>query len=125
MKITVFIPTDSDFNYEECKRLFEENQCLIEDFCSFDEVIKQTFFYSFFVNGVHIGCIYYYELDGKLYVNAVAYRKTHLINMECFKKSLIWWNCDIYARTHHKTAIYTILKCGFKKIGENLYIYKK
>ena len=125
MKITVFIPTDSDFNYEECKRLFEENQCLIEDFCSFDEVIKQTFFYSFFVNGVHIGCIYYYELDGKLYVNAVAYRKTHLINMECFKKSLTWWNCDIYARTHHKTAIYTILKCGFKKVGKHLYKYER
>ena len=125
MKITVFIPTDSDFNYEECKRLFEENQCLIEDFSNFDEVIKQTFFYSFFINRKHIGCIYYYEIDGKLYVNAVAYRKTHLINMECFKKSLTWWNCDIYARTHHKTAIYTILKCGFKKIGENLYIYRK
>ena len=67
----------------------------------------------------------YYEIDNKLYVNAVAYRKTHLINMGCFKTSLTWWNCDIYARTHHKTAIYTILKCGFKKIGENLYIYKR
>ena len=65
------------------------------------------------------------EIDNKLYVNAVAYRKTHLINMGCFKTSLTWWNCDIYARTHHKTAIYTILKCGFKKIGENLYIYKR
>ena len=123
MKITVFIPTDSDFNYEECKRLFEENQCLIEDFSSFDEVIKQTFFYSFFVNGVHIGCIYYYDIDGKLYVNAVAYRKTHLINMECFKKSLTWWNCDIYARTHHKTAIYTIFTLVIMYLHEIITFY--
>ncbi len=155
----ILIPSNPNFNYAECKKLFYDNQKLLEDFNNFDDVIKQTFFYSFFgttcvdkgtassiyiqacdnnyrsrlkdnlpeklVEKKHIGCIYYYELDGKLYVNAVAYRKTHLINMECFKKSLTWWNCDIYARTHHKTAIYTILKCGFKKVGENLYIYRK
>ncbi len=125
MNIKVFIPTDTNFNYSECKKLFEDNQQLIEDFSSFDEVINQTFFYSFIVDNQFIGCIYYYEIDNKLYVNAVAYRKTHLINIECFKKSLTWWNCDIYARTHHKTAIYTILKCGFKKIGKNLYKYRR
>jgi hypothetical protein len=121
----VLIPANPDFNYEECKILFEKNQYLIEDFEKFDDVIKNTFFYSFFEGGKHIGCIYYYELDNKLYVNVVAYRKTHLINIECFKESLTWWNCDIYARTHHKTAIYGILKCGFKKIGENLYRYRR
>lgn len=125
MNITVFIPTDSKFNYSECKKLFEDNQHLIEDFSNFDEVINQTFFYSFIVDNQFIGCIYYYEINDKLYVNAVAYRKTHLINMECFKKSLTWWNCDIYARTHHKTAIYTILKCGFKKIKSNLYKFTR
>ena len=121
----VLIPTDADFNYQECKKLFEDNQHLIEDYEKFDDVICNTFFYSFLENGKHIGCIYYYEIDDKLYVNAVAYRKTHLLNMECFKTSLSWWNCDIYARTHHKTAIYTILKCGFRKIAENLYIYER
>ncbi len=125
MNINVFIPTDTNFNYSECKKLFEANQQLIDDFSSFDEVINQTFFYSFIVDNQFIGCIYYYEIDNKLYVNAVAYRKTHLINIECFKKSLTWWNCDIYARTHHKTAIYTILKCGFKKTGKNLYKYRR
>lgn len=125
MNITVFIPTDSNFNYSECKKLFEDNQHLIEDFSNFDEVINQTFFYSFIVDNQFIGCIYYYEINDKLYVNAVAYRKTHLINIECFKKSLTWWNCDIYARTHHKTAIYTILKCGFKKIKSNLYKFTR
>ena len=121
----VLIPTDKNFNYEQCKKLFEDNQHLIEDYEKFDDVISHTFFYSFLVHGKHIGCIYYYEIDNKLYVNAVAYRKTHLINMECFKKSLSWWNCDVYARTHHKTAIYTILKCGFKKVANNLYKYER
>ena len=121
----ILIPKNPTFNYEQCKKLFEDNQHLIEDYEKFDDVIKNTFFYSFFVGGKHIGCIYYYEIDDKLYVNAVAYRKTHLINIEYFKTSLTWWNCDIYARTHHKTAIYTILKCGFRKVAENLYIYER
>ena len=121
----VLIPSDKDFNYIQCKKLFEDNQILLEDDEKFDDVIKNTFFYSFFVKNRHIGCIYYYEQDHKLYVNAVAYRGTHLINIECFKTSLSWWNCDIYARTHHKTAIYTILKCGFHRIAENLYKFER
>jgi len=121
----VLIPSDKNFNYLQCKKLYEDNQDLIEDYEKFDDVIKNTFFYSFLVGGKHIGCIYYYEIDDKLYVNAVAYRGTHLINIECFKKSLTWWNCDIYARSHNKPAIYGLLKSGFKKIGENLYIYER
>lgn len=123
--IQILIPSNRAFNYQECKKLFEDNQDLLEDFYNFDTVIKNTFFYSFCENGKHLGCIYYYEIDDKLFVNAVAYRKTHLTNIECFKKSLTWWNCDVYARTHHKTAIYAILKCGFKKIGKNLYKYRR
>lgn len=121
----VLIPPDKNFNYHQCKKLYEDNQHLIEDYEKFDDVIKNTFFYSFIVNGRHIGCIYYYERDSKLFVNVVAYRKTHLINLECFKESLTWWNCDIYAITHHKTAIYGILKCGFVKVDENLYKYER
>ena len=40
------------------------------------------------VDDKHIGCIYYYEIDNKLYVNAVAYRGTHLIND---KSGSNWW----------------------------------
>lgn len=114
----ILIPSNPNFNYNQCKKLFEANQDLIEDYENFDDVIKNTFFYSFMVNDRHIGCIYYYERDNRLYVNAFANRHTHLINLECFKMSLTWWNCDIYARTHHKTAIYAILKCYFIKIDE-------
>ena len=61
----IVIPTSFNFNYEECKKLFYDNQNLLEDFGDFDDIIKQTFFYSFFVNGVHIGCIYYYEITSQ------------------------------------------------------------
>ena len=121
----VLIPQNPQFNYEECKKLFEETQSEVEDYDDFDWIVNNTFFYSFIVGGKFRGYIYYYEIEGKLYVNAVAYRKAMNINLECFKESLTWWNCDIYARTKHKTAIYQILKCGFKKIGENLYCLKR
>ena len=51
----IVIPTSFNFNYEECKKLFYDNQNLLEDFGDFDDIIKQTFFYSFFVNGVILG----------------------------------------------------------------------
>lgn len=121
----VLIPKNPNFNYKQCKKMYEDNQSLLEDDEPFDKVIKNTFFYSFFVNRKHIGCIYYYEKDGKLFVNVVANRKTHQINIKCFKESLTWWNCDIYAKAHHKTSIYGMLKCGFKKISENLYKYER
>lgn len=121
----VLIPLNPDFNYNECKKLYEENQDLLGDNQDFKDVVKNTFFYSFFVDGKHIGCIYYYEKNNKLFLNAVAHRHTHLININCLKESLTYWNCDIYARTNHKAAIYTILKCNFKKVGKNLYKYER
>ena len=59
--------------------------------------------------------------DDKLFVNAFAYRHTHETNIKCLKMSFDWFNCDIFAQTTHKTAIYCLYKCGFKKIGNNLY----
>ena len=54
----VLIPSDKDFNYIQCKKLFEDNQILLEDDEKFDDVIKNTFFYSFFVNNRLPGPIY-------------------------------------------------------------------
>jgi len=121
----ILIPKNSNFNYSECQQMYKENQKAIGDNQSFDSLIENTFFYSFFVENKHIGCIYYYERNNKLFVNAFANRHTHLINIYCLKESLSWWNCDIYAKTSHKQAIYTILKCGFKKISKNIYKYER
>lgn len=124
--ITVRIPTDKNFNYKECKKLFREYKHLINDNQCFRDIVNHTFFYSFFdENNNHIGCIYYYVRDDKLFVNAFAYRHTHKINLECLKKSFEWFNCDIYAETQHKTAILCLYRCGFKKVSNNLYKYER
>lgn len=91
----------------------------------FRDIVKSTFFYSFFENDKHIGCIYYYSKDGKLFMNGLSYRGTHLQNLECLKMSFGWFNCDIYAQTEHKTAIFCLYRCGFKKIDNNLYKYER
>ena len=221
--IKVFIPKDSGFNYKQCKKLYKKYRKQIGDDQEFRDIVKNTFFYSFFdeeseipdgqaetgavsrsfpqaeagadteiassqtcylpdyagcrksvvlrlqtsfaiahstanpaprkdgvgsfpqspgsekierkgttsrkrksssvkeFQGKHIGCIYYYEKEGKLFVNAFANRHTHEINIKCLKMSFDWFNCDIYAKSHQKTAIYCLYKCGFKKINEDTY----
>lgn len=123
--IKVFIPKDIDFNYKQCKKLYKKYQRQIGDNQEFRDIVKKTFFYSFFDDEKHIGCIYYYMRGDKLFVNAFANRHTHEINIECLKKSFEWFNCDIYAETKHKTAIYCLYKCGFKKVEDNIYKYER
>ena len=159
--IKVLIPKDYDFNYKQCKKLYKKYKKDIGDNQEFRDIVKNTFFYSFFdddseipdgrsetspvsesrksgsdseamtgtsvkeFQGKHIGCIYYYKKDGKLFVNAFANRHTHKTNIECLKMSFDWFNCDIYAQTQHKTAIYCLYKCGFKKVHNNLYKYER
>ena len=123
--IKVFIPKDIAFNYKQCKKLYKKYQRQIGDNQEFRDIVKNTFFYSFFDDEKHIGCIYYYMRGDKLFVNAFANRHTHEINIECLKKSFEWFNCDIYAETKHKTAIYCLYKCGFKKVRENIYKYER
>ena len=123
--IKVFIPKDIAFNYKQCKNLYKKYQRQIGDNQEFRDIVKNTFFYSFFDDEKHIGCIYYYMRGDKLFVNAFANRHTHEINIECLKKSFEWFNCDIYAETKHKTAIYCLYKCGFKKVRENIYKYER
>lgn len=121
----IYCQNHPKFNYNQAKEMYLKYADFIEDSKNFDEVLENTHFYSFFVGGKFIGCIYFYLIDGKIYVNAFADRKTHNINIECFKKALSFYSCDIYARSKQKTAIYCILKCGFKKNGNNLYRLKR
>lgn len=123
--IKVLIPNNPDFNYKECKKLYKKYRKQIGDNQEFRDIVKNTFFYSFFDDNKHIGCIYYYMRGDKLFVNAFANRHTHLINIECLKKTFEWFNCDIYAETKHKTAIYCLYKCGFKKVEKNIYKYER
>lgn len=123
--IIVKIPSDSDFNYKQCKKLFKKYRNKINDNSEFKNIVKDTFFYSFFDNDQFLGCIYYYEKENRLYINAYAGRYHHQQNIECLKMSLNWFNCDIYAETTHKTAIFCLLKCGFIRMNEKLFIYRR
>ena len=123
--ITVLTPNNLTFNYAECEELYNSCKDLVDD-DSFDEVIKRTQFYAFYISKTKelIGCIYYYLIGRKLFVNAFAYRHHHELNLECLKESMRWYKRNIYARTKHKTAILCLLKCGFKK-EKDLFVYRR
>lgn len=123
--IRVLIPKDKNFNFKQCKKLYKEHKKLIGDNQKFRDIVENTYFYSFFDDNKHLGCIYYYLKNNKLFVNAFAYRHTHELNLKCLKKTFDWFNCDIYAQTTHKTAILCLYKCGFRKVNDNLYIKEK
>lgn len=125
--IIVKTPLDKDFNYAECEELFEENRDKIQEVRSFDEVLKTSMFYSFYIwkNAELIGCIYYTEKQGKLFVTVFAKRHHRELNLECFKESLTWFKKDIYAEAIHKTSRIGALQCGFERIKGNLFIYRR
>ena len=60
----------------------------------------------------------------KLFLNGFANRKMHLMNLECLKMSLNWFDCDIYATAQNKMSELCLKKCGFVEIGEKEFIYK-
>ena len=123
--IRVLIPKDKNFTLKQCKKLYKEHKKLIGDNQKFRDIVENTYFYSFFDDNKHLGCIYYYLKNNKLFVNAFAHRHTHELNLQCLKKTFDWFNCDIYAQTTHKTAILCLYKCGFRKVKDNLYIKEK
>lgn len=123
--IKVYIPTDKEFNYKQCKRLYKKYRKKISDNSDFKDIVDNTFFYSFFDEEDFLGCIYFYQKNDRLYVNAYATRHHHIKNIECLKMSLNWFNCDIYAQTSHKTAILCLLKCGFVRNNKDLFVYRR
>jgi hypothetical protein len=124
--ITVRVPQDKEFDYEACRGLYDDLNDRIQD-GDFDDVINRTQFFSFYIASTNelIGCIYYYEKDNKLFVNAFANRKHHRLNLECLKETFKWFDGDIYATTKHKTAILCLYRCGFKKINDNTFVYRR
>ena len=125
--IKVFIPYDKEFWVfkDECKKLYESVQNKICDTNSFEFIIENTFFYLFVIEDKLIGAIYFFEDENKkLFLNGFANRKMHLLNLECLKMSLYWFNCDIYATAQNKMSELCLRKCGFVEICEKEFIYK-
>ena len=125
--IKVFIPYDKEFWVfkDECKKLYESVQDQICDTNSFEFIMENTFFYLFVFDEKLVGAIYFFEDENKkLFLNGFANRKMHLLNLECLKMSLNWFNCDIYATAQNKMSELCLRKCGFVEICEKEFIYK-
>lgn len=129
--IKVFIPTDVEFSLykTQLKSLYENLQNKITDTNSFEFIRDNTLFYGFvkFDNDrtTVLGGIYYFKLGEKLFVNAFASRNHHLENLECFKLSLTWFNCDIYAEAQNRMSAQCLLKCGFKRLKGKLFVLRR
>ena len=123
--IRVVTPKDMTFNYAECEDLYNLCKDQIQD-GDFDEVINRTRFYAFYINRTQelLGCIYYYEIGRKLFVNGFANRHHHLINMECLKESMRWFKRNIYAKANNRMSAICLIRCGFKK-EKDLYIHRR
>ena len=124
--ITVLIPTDSEFEKHKAqiKEVYEKCQEKICDFNSFEFVIKNTLFYSFFLDGDFIGAIYYFKENDKLFLNAFALPKNHLANLECLQLSTTWFKKPIYAEAQNRASALCLLRSGFKRVKEKLFCYE-
>ena len=76
------IPANENFDFYACKKLYKKYQNLIGDDVPFNQIIKNTFFYSFYQNKKLIGCIYIFEKYKKLYMNGFAIRGFHNFNIK-------------------------------------------
>lgn len=123
----VLIPIYPNFNYSQCKALYEKYKNLINDVDDFFQIISSTQFFSFLTDtDKFIGCLYFYNSsDGKLMLNGFANRGMHLYNIEALRIASNWFDTDIYAKTPHKTAAFCLLRAGFKKCDNQLYIKRK
>lgn len=126
MMIDVRTPDNELFNYTEAEELYNQCRADLKD-DEFEKVIKRTQFYAFYIKKTAelIGCIYFFEKNRRLYVNAFANRGHHALNLECFKESLKWFKRNIYAIGLYKTSRLCLLKCGFTRIKDNLFVLKR
>ena len=126
--IRVLIPQYKDFCVfeKECKDLYESLQDKICDDNSFEFITQNTFFYLFEMDGVLLGAIYYfYDTNGKLFLNAFAKRKNHRVNLACLRLTTSWFKDDIYALAQNKMSSICLLRCGFKRLKDNLFVKRK
>lgn len=123
--IRVLIPKDNEFaKYKkECKKLYKASQKKICDTNSFEFITNHTFFYLFLDDDIFTGVLYFFlDEEKKLFVNGFGKRKYFLHHLDCVKLSLTWFNCDIYAEAQNRASALCLLKCGFKRSHENIFI---
>lgn len=123
MKVSIF--SDKDFRYKDCKELFYKSNETLEEALDFDGLIKKYQLFQYTHENKLIGCLYYYFEDDKLFVATFANKGFAEEKYKCLKESLTYYDCDIYARTKQRHVAIALLRCGFKKISDNLYKYER
>lgn len=125
--LKVLIPSDKEFKIYEShlKLLYEKNKEKICDSNSFEFVRDNTLFYMFVYNNKLVGGIYYFKEGDKLFLNGFCNRKMFPLNLICVINSLSWFNCDLYAEAQNRASALCLLKCGFKRVKDNLFCFKK
>lgn len=124
--VKVIIPNNPEFLLykEKLKEMYEQNQKKICDSNSFDFIVHDTLFYCFIDNdGALIGAIYFFKDKEKLYLNAYAGRKHLNKNIECVKLSTTWFNCDIYAEAQNRASALCLLRSGFRRVKNKLFVF--
>ena len=124
--IRVLIPKDAEFLcYEnEIRSLYQNSQSQICDPNPFEFIRDNTFFYMFLDDDKLIGGIYYFvDEAGKLFLNGFANRKMFEQSLECLKLSTGWFDSDIYAEAQNRASALCLLKCGFTRQRENIFVY--
>ena len=123
----VLIPLNKEFSRyrKKCKELFYKVQDKIGDFNRFEDVYKNTFFYLFVDENKIVCAIYYYLKGDKLFVNAFAPRKVFDKSLKCFQESLGWFNCDIYAKALNRASVISLIRSGFIREKENVFVFKR
>lgn len=124
-QIDVFIPFQDEFRVyeEELRELYNKNKYFIKDTNAFDFIKDNTLFYSFVNKKKLIGAIYFFKEKDKLFLNAFSKRKTFNLNIKCLKMSLNWFNCPIYAEAQNRASALCLLRCGFRRIENKLFVY--
>ena len=125
--LEVLIPTNSEYKkYEQqARELYESCQNKICDPNSFDFIQKNTLLYLFLSDKKFIGLIYYFFDAEKLFLNACSVRKSLEDNLRALKLSTTWFKSDIYAEAQNRASAFCLLRCGFKRVKDNLFCYKK
>ena len=126
--IKTFIPQNPEFKqYEhELRELYKAAQEKICDTNDFDFIVNNTLFYVFTtITDELIGVIYFFKEGEKLYLNAFGKRGNFKEKIECLKTSLSWFNCDIYAEAQNRASALCLLKAGFKRIKDKLFVHKQ
>ena len=123
--IEVLIPLNPEYQkYDtQVKELYEKNQEQICDTNSYEYIRDNTLFYIFILNGVFIGAIYYFMENGKLFLNGFAVPKNHKINLFCLSLSTTWFSCPIYAEAQNRASALCLLRCGFKRLKGNRFVF--